>query len=113
MKYLKYINYIYYYQLIGVAVTGLILSIISSGQYIYGVYTRLFHLNIRQIISRPLLIGIFMLVIFLELKMVTNNLIITIVSAILAYTVFAFFLVANAVGGINIILSKILVNKKF
>ena len=104
---------IYYYQLIGVAVTGLILSIISSGQYIYGVYTRLFYLNIRQIISRPLLIGIFMLVIFLELKMVTNNLIITIVSAILAYTVFAFFLVANAVGGINIILSKILVNKKF
>jgi O-antigen/teichoic acid export membrane protein len=103
---------IYYYQLIGAALTGLILSVVSSGQYIYGVCTRLFYLDIKKIVTRPLLIGIFMLVVFLGLKIVTSNLIITMISATVAYTICAVFLVVHALGGVNMALSKILLNKK-
>jgi O-antigen/teichoic acid export membrane protein len=103
---------IYHYQLTGIAITGLILSISSSSQYTYGVYTRLFPLNIIKILIRPLLIGTFILLVFLGLQMVTNNLIITMISVTIAYCLFAVFLVANAMGGINVLMSKILVNRK-
>jgi len=98
---------VYYYHLTGAAITILILSISCSSQYVYAVYTRLFPLNIRKIIFRPLLISILILSVFLILKLLTNNLIIMMITSTVAYTIFVVFLAIDAIGGPNIVLSKI------
>ncbi len=99
------------YQLMGAALTVLIVQIATSGQYIYAVYNRLFSLQIWRILVRPIVISLFVLIIFLILQIVNPNIFIKMLSAILTYTFLVSIMVTYAIGGPRVVLAKIFTNK--
>ncbi|OKH41529.1 polysaccharide biosynthesis protein [Calothrix sp. HK-06] len=99
------------YDLMGAALTVLIVQIATSSQYIYAVYNHLFSLHIWRILARPIIISIFMLVVFLILKIFNLNILVEMSVATLAYTLFAGIMATYAIGGFKVILAKILPDK--
>ncbi|MBW4560910.1 MAG: flippase [Mojavia pulchra JT2-VF2] len=99
------------YQLMGAAITVLIIEIATSAQYIYAVFNRLFTLHIWRLLVRPLIISIFIVFIFLILKLMNANIITEMLSATLAYTFFVTIMATYAVGGPKVVLAKVLPNR--
>ncbi len=102
---------VFYYHLLGAAITSLIITIVASGQYVYGVYTRLFSLNLGKMMIRPLLLSVFMLIIFSLLKLITHNILVMMIIATSAYSIFVGILALYSLGGVQATLSKFLQKK--
>ena len=81
------------YQLIGAALMNLTIGFTNFGVMMYFVYDRLFHLNIWQIIRRPLLMSFLMSIIFLVLSQINLNFLLTVAIATAAYVGLASLLV--------------------
>jgi uncharacterized membrane protein len=79
----------------------LIMSTSSCSLYIYSVYTRLFSLQLGKIFRIPLLIGIFMLGVFVLLKQLQIEFYVKLISAILAYCLLAGLILVVKNGGIK------------
>ncbi len=100
------------YQLLGAAIAVLLIRISSSSQYMYAVYTRLFPLNLWRILRRPLLVSIFMLVIFFILQKITQDLIPTLIASSFAYALFVGILGVYAFGGPRAVWTKLLTYRR-
>jgi O-antigen/teichoic acid export membrane protein len=99
------------YHLMGAALTSLIIQIITSTQYIYAVYNRLFYLNIKQILIRPLIISFSMLIVFYILKIYSSNIVVNILSATSAYILIISVIATHTFGGYKVVLAKIFSHK--
>jgi O-antigen/teichoic acid export membrane protein len=96
------------YQLLGAAIALLLIQIISCSQYVYAVYARLFSLQLWRITRRPLLISIVMLAIFVILQKVSQDIILTVIAASLAYCMIVSVLGVCALGGPSTVWAKVL-----
>jgi O-antigen/teichoic acid export membrane protein len=99
------------YQLNGAAYSGTITQIISLAVYVFGVYSRLFYLNLWNIIRRPLLVSTLMLATFLFLQQYNLNLLVTILVATLIYALIVGILGVYALGGFGVVSAKLLARK--
>ncbi|MFN6572455.1 flippase [Dendronalium sp. ChiSLP03b] len=95
------------YQLNGAAFSVLITQIISCTIYIYNVYKRLFYLNLWHTTRRPILVSFLMVTIFVGLHNFSQNILVTMLSATLAYTLITSILGVYAVGGFSVVWEKI------
>ncbi|MEH2249514.1 oligosaccharide flippase family protein [Nostoc sp.] len=96
------------YQLAGAAIMSLLMTILGFSQYVYFTYTLLFPLNFWRIFRRPLIISTLMLVVFLILKKINLDFLLTLIIATSSYILFFVFLTIYALGGIHVVLEKIL-----
>lgn len=96
------------YQLLGAALMVLLMTISGFSQYIYFTYTRLFSLNLWQIVRRPLIITIVMLPILIFLQKLSLNFILTLIIATCVYTLFVAYLGIRAFGGFRFLWLKLL-----
>lgn len=96
------------YQLVGAATAVLLTYTLGFSQFIYSVYTLLFPLNIWRIIQRPLIISIWMMVIFLILQKTGQNLILTVVFSSFAYGLIVSIFGIYALGGLKLAWHKLL-----
>lgn len=94
------------YHLLGAAIMSLLMTILGCSQYVYFTYTLLFPLNLWRIIRRPVIIGILMLVVFLILKNINLNFLLTLIIATSSYILFVIFMSIHALGGIHLIWEK-------
>ncbi|NJL60617.1 MAG: oligosaccharide flippase family protein [Methylacidiphilales bacterium] len=100
------------YQLSGAVYSVIATQIISLIIYFYGVYSRLFTLQMWQIIYRPLLISLLMLGTFLALSNFSQNIMLTIFLASASYIVIIAIASIYSVGGLSVVRDKLLANKK-
>lgn len=100
------------YQLNGAASSVLITQIISLCIYTYVVYNRLFSLHLWRITRRPLLISSLMLAIFWFLQKFSQNILLTIVVACLAYALMIGVLGIYTIGGFSVVWAKLLPQRK-
>ncbi|WP_375504356.1 oligosaccharide flippase family protein [uncultured Nostoc sp.] len=96
------------YQLLGAALMALLMTILGFSQFIYFTYTRLFSLDLWQIMRRPLIISIMMLPIFVLLQKISLDFIFTLLIATCAYVLFVIFLWISAFGGFRFLWIKLL-----
>ncbi|MEH2423094.1 MAG: oligosaccharide flippase family protein [Nostoc sp.] len=96
------------YQLQGAAIMSLLMTILGFSQYVYFTYTLLFPLNFWRIFRRPLIISTLMLVVFLILKKINLDFLLTLIIATSSYILFFVFLTIYALGGIHVVLEKFL-----
>jgi O-antigen/teichoic acid export membrane protein len=96
------------YQLLGAAIMAILMTIIGFIQYIYFTYTRLFSLNLWRIVRRPLLITVLMFPIFLLLKKISLDFILTLIIATCAYGLFMIYLGIRSFGGFRFLWVKFL-----
>jgi O-antigen/teichoic acid export membrane protein len=96
------------YKLLGAALMSLAMNFTNLSIFTYFVYSRLFSLRLWRVIRRPLLISIFMLIIFLILQKINLNFLLTIIIATCSYCVFAGLLAISAFGGFNSVCKKVL-----
>jgi O-antigen/teichoic acid export membrane protein len=89
------------YQLIGAALMTIIMSISSFSLYVYSVYTRLFSLQLWKIFRVPLLISIFMLIVFVLLEYLQIEFYVKLILATLAYSLFGRLILVVKNGGIE------------
>ncbi|MBD2690452.1 oligosaccharide flippase family protein [Anabaena catenula] len=95
------------YKLIGAALMKIVMSISACGLLTYAVYNRLFLLNLWRIMRRPLLVSVFMLMIFLVFKKIQLDFLLTLTVSTLAYIVLVSLLFMSDFGGFNSLLQKI------
>jgi O-antigen/teichoic acid export membrane protein len=100
------------YKLNGAALSVLILQIISCGVYVYFVYKHLFNLKLWKMLRRPLLITTLMWIIFLVLNKINLNLLMTMLTATLAYVLIVGVSGVYAFGGPTTVYAKLLQNKR-
>lgn len=100
------------YKLMGAAITLLFMQSITFSLYVYAVYNRLFSLEIWRIARRPILISTLMLAIFLILKKVSQDIVITMVAASLAYSLIVSLIGVYALGGPSVVWAKLLLIKQ-
>ncbi|MEH2235671.1 oligosaccharide flippase family protein [Nostoc sp.] len=94
------------YHLLGAAIMALLMTILGFSQYVYFTYTLLFPLNLWRMIRRPVIIGTLMLVVFLILKNINLDFLLTLIIATSSYILFVIFMSIHALGGINLIWEK-------
>ena len=99
------------YQLNGAAYAVSISQFISLTVYIVGVYSRLFYLNLWNVIRRPLLVSILMLVTFFVLQQYSPNVVVTMLVATLVYALIVSILGIYALGGFGVVSAKLLTKK--
>ncbi len=99
------------YQLNGAATGVLLVQIVGCGIYVYYVYKRLFKLHLWQILRRPLLMSLLMVILFIFLQEYSHNLLITMLTATLVYSL-AMGGVAIYTFGADAVWAKLLPNKK-
>jgi O-antigen/teichoic acid export membrane protein len=96
------------YHLTGAALAVLITYTLGFSQYMYSVYIRLFSLRLWRISCRPLVISTLMLAVFLILKTITQDLMLTISGATFTYGLVVSSFGVYALGGPRIVLGKLL-----
>ncbi|WP_334970233.1 oligosaccharide flippase family protein [Nostoc sp.] len=94
------------YHILGAAIMTLVMTVLGFSQYVYFTYTLLFPLHFWRIIRRPLIIGTLMLVIFLILKNINLDFLLTLIIATSFYILFVILMSIHVLGGINIIWEK-------
>jgi O-antigen/teichoic acid export membrane protein len=105
------ISLISQYQLNGAATGVVLIQIVGSCIYLYYVYKRLFKLHLWQILRRPLLMSLLMMIVFILLQKISHNLVLTMVAATLAYSLAMVGLGIYTFGG-DAVWAKLLPNKK-
>jgi O-antigen/teichoic acid export membrane protein len=90
------------YKLLGAALMSLALSLTNFAVLIYFVYSRLFHLQLWQVMRRPLLISFLMSIVFLVLDRINSDFIVTLVLAVFAYVAFAGLIIFRKSGGVSL-----------
>lgn len=95
------------YQLNGAAFSVLITQAISCILYNYNVSKLIFTLQLWHTIRRPILISFIMLLVFLGMQNLHQNILITVVIATLAYTLIISTLGIYALGGFKAVLRKL------
>lgn len=96
------------FQLLGAAITDVLMRISAFSQYSYYTYNRLFSLNIWQIIRRPLIVSVLMLPVMLILKQANYNFLITLIVSSCVYAVIVGFMSIYYMGGVRVVWSKVL-----
>jgi O-antigen/teichoic acid export membrane protein len=89
------------YKLIGAAFMSLAIGFTNFGIMMYFVSSRLFHLQLFQIVRRPLLISFLMSIVFLVLNKINLDFLLTIALATLSYIGFASLLIFRKSGNIS------------
>ncbi len=100
------------YQLNGAAYSVLIAQVISWIIYAFAVYKNLFSLKFGRIVYRPALVSILMLAVFLFLQKFSQNILLTIISATLAYCLIIGILGVYTLGGYSVVRAKLLAKIK-
>jgi O-antigen/teichoic acid export membrane protein len=95
------------YQLMGAALTVILMQVITSMIYIYAVYKKLFSLKFEHLLKRPLLIGIGMLITFIVLQKISPNTISTITISTLVYSILASVVYIHYIGGLSVIWTRL------
>jgi O-antigen/teichoic acid export membrane protein len=95
------------YNLLGSALTGIVMSCVTFLLFTYLVYSRLFPINIQRILARPLLISTIMIMFFLLVKHLNWDFIWILVSAFSIYVVLIGLFAIRELGGVNAIYKKI------
>ncbi|AFZ26414.1 membrane protein involved in the export of O-antigen and teichoic acid [Cylindrospermum stagnale PCC 7417] len=95
------------YKLLGAAFMGLAMTFTSFSTFTYVVYNHLFRLRLWRVMRRPLLISVFMLIVFLILQKVKLDFLLSLVLATCIYCLFISFLAIREFGGFNSIRQKI------
>ncbi len=88
------------YKLLGAALMSLSLSLTNFIVLAYFVYSRLFPLQLWQVMRRPLLISFLMSIVFLVLDRIHPDFIVTLIIAVLAYIIFAGLIIFRKSGGV-------------
>jgi O-antigen/teichoic acid export membrane protein len=96
------------YQLTGASLAVLLTSSLGFSQFMYSVYIRLFSLRLVRIMRRPLLISTLMLIVFLILQKISQNLLLTLIAASFAYGLIGSILSIHALGGPTVVWAKLL-----
>ncbi|MEA5580245.1 oligosaccharide flippase family protein [Nodularia harveyana UHCC-0300] len=99
------------YKLIGAALMKIVMSVSACGLLTYAVYSRLFSLNLWRIMRRPLLISGLMLIIFLLLKKINLDFLLTLIISTLTYIVLICLVFRRDLGGFNSIRQKFSLKK--
>jgi O-antigen/teichoic acid export membrane protein len=92
--------------LLGAVIMALLMTILGFSQYVYFTYTLLFPLNLWRIIRRPVIIGTLMLFVFLILKNINLDFLLTLIIATLSYILFISFMSIHALVGIDVVWRK-------
>lgn len=100
------------YQLNGAAISNLTMQIIAFIIYVYSVYKNLFPLQILKTVRRPILISILMFIVFLILQKLSLNILMTMLSASLAYVLIVSSIIVYTSGFSSILPEKFLKNKR-
>lgn len=87
------------YELMGAALSVLLLQIIACGIYSYAVYVYVFPFGLWKTLGRPLLISLFMLILFLISRHLQLTIIWTLIGGTVAYVCLAAIFGLYAVGG--------------
>ncbi|OKH20808.1 polysaccharide biosynthesis protein [Hydrococcus rivularis NIES-593] len=95
------------YQLLGAALSLLLMQVLACGQYVWATNHRLFSLRPWQISRRPLLLGLLMLAVFAILQKIKLDFLPEAIAAICAYCVFASLLGIHALGKPSAIWAKL------
>ncbi len=96
------------YKLLGAALMNLAMTITHFSVFTYFVYSRLFSLNLWRIMRRPLLISVFMVIVFLVLQKINLDFLLTIILATCSYCFFAGLLTIRQFGGFDSVWQKLL-----
>ncbi|TAF06989.1 MAG: polysaccharide biosynthesis protein [Nostocales cyanobacterium] len=99
------------YKLIGAALMKIVMSVSACGLLTYVVCSRLFSLNLLRVMRRPLIISGLMLIIFLILKKVNLDFLLTFTISTLAYMVLVCLLFMRDFGGFNSVWHKLSIKK--
>lgn len=94
------------YHLLGAAIMALLMTVLGFSQYVYFTYTLLFPLNLWRIIRRPVIIGTLMLGVFLILKNINLDFLLTLIVATSSYILFVILMSIHALGGIDVVWQK-------
>ena len=95
------------YKLLGAALMSLAMTFTNFSVFTYVVYSRLFSLQLWRVMRRPLLISVFMLIVFLILQKINLDFLLTIILATCSYGFFAGLLTIRAFGGFDSVWKKI------
>jgi O-antigen/teichoic acid export membrane protein len=95
------------YKLLGAAFMSLTMCASSFAVLSCAVHYKIFHIRLLQIFRLPLMVGSFMLAIFLLLQKMSLDLLLTVVLAICAYTILISFITAQKLGGFEYLRKKI------
>jgi O-antigen/teichoic acid export membrane protein len=95
------------YHLLGAALMNLVITITNFSIFTYIVYRHIFSLQLWRIIRRPLLISGLMLIVFLILKKIHLNFLLTLILATCFYIFFAGLLTIHQSGGFNSVWKKL------
>ncbi|MBD2099685.1 oligosaccharide flippase family protein [Leptolyngbya sp. FACHB-261] len=95
------------YQLTGAAITALLMQLIACGQYVYPVHRRLFPIRFWHVLRYPMLASIWTLCVFLILQRITQDLLITMLTATSLYCLLIMTLSIYAFGGLNAVKAKL------
>lgn len=95
------------YNLLGSALTGIVMSCVTFLLFTYIVYNRLFTINIQRILTRPLLISTIMIMFFLLVKHLNWDFVWILISAFSTYIVLIGLLAIRELGGFKAIYKKI------
>ncbi len=96
------------FKLIGAAFMELVMTLSNFSIFMYAIYSRLFSLHLWQVIRRPLLISVLMLIVFLILKEIQMDFLWTLILATCSYGFFMSLLTIRAFGGFHSVWQKIL-----
>ncbi|WGV27785.1 oligosaccharide flippase family protein [Halotia branconii] len=96
------------FKLVGAAAVELLMRISGFSQYVYCTYTRIFSLNVWQIIRRPLLVSTLMIPVLLILQKINLNFLLTLLISSFYYLLIVGLLVINKLGSPQAIWSKLL-----
>lgn len=96
------------FQLVGAAAVELLMRISGFSQYLYCTYTRIFSLNVWQIIRRPLLVSAMMIPVLLILHKINLNFLLTLLISSCYYLLIIGLIAMNKLGSPRTIWSKIL-----
>ena len=95
------------YKLLGAALMSLAMTFTNFSVFTYVVYSRLFSLQLWRVMRRPLLISVFMLIVFFILQKINLDFLLTIILATCSYCFFAGLLTIRAFGGFDSVWQKI------
>jgi O-antigen/teichoic acid export membrane protein len=95
------------YKLLGAAYMSLAMSITSFSAIGYAVHRRIFSLRLWPLLRLPLLISSFMLIVFLVLKQINTNLLLSLILATGAYTILVSALLVRELGGLQDVRKRI------
>jgi O-antigen/teichoic acid export membrane protein len=79
------IFFILHYKLLGAAYMAIVISLSSTSMLLYSVYNRLFSFNLWNIMRRPIIMSVLMLIVFTFLKSINLSFSLTLVIAIFTY----------------------------